>query len=477
MRIVILLGMLWAFGWSAFAQEKAIVSGKVRGWDSDTILIAIQRNSLDPNEQQFSAPIDRKGRFRFEIPLAEATIAELVYGDDGATIYLTPGETLAVSFRADKMIPSISFRGSKVGENRYLAKFEKKFIENEAYQVLPDIIFYQEAEFTVFLDERRENMLDFLEKYDHKYQYSPEFKAYALAEIEYAWANDKLIYPDLREHIVNGQPRLNLTASYYEFLSRVNLNDLNALSNPAYTTFLKNYFQYQSSLGYRRKTDKDYYKANYEAAKKVLQGDIRSHVLGQILVESFRFGHIRHSEEMLADYRKLNPKTEYLSYLEVLYAGNRKFSLGSPAPAFKFTTAKGDTVQLSDFKGKLVYLSFWTTTCGLCLMDMSHAQNLANKLDGKPIVFISIGMDENKMLWQNMVTKKTLSGIHVYASGDKSAIIKNYSLGDLPAYFLIDDDGTFLSVKPKRPSSAEAARELLQAFEQKPGFGAAAPPK
>jgi thiol-disulfide isomerase/thioredoxin len=373
------------------------------------------------------------------------------------------------------MLSTISFTGKTAGENTYLAKFEKKFVEDEAYQVLPDVIFYKEAEFTVFLDERKENMLGFLGKYANKYSFSPEFKAYALAEIEYSWANDKLTYADLREHIVNGQPRLNLSPSYYDFVKEVDLNDPGALSNPTYTIFLKNYFQFQASLGYHRKTDRDYYRINYDAAKRVLQGNVRSHVLGQILVESFRYGHIRYSEEMLADYRKLHPKKEYLAYLEGALAANRKIALGSPASNFTFTTAEGDTVQLSDFKGKLVYLNFWTTTCGPCLMDLSFAQHLADKLDGKPIVFVHIGMDEDKQLWQKMVTAKTLSGIQVYANDDKEEIITNYRLEDLPAYFLLDEEGSFLRVKPKRPSSNEAARELMQAFEQKPGFGAVRP--
>jgi thiol-disulfide isomerase/thioredoxin len=463
--------------WPAFAQEKAVILGKVSGGESDTVMVAIQTNSLDPKEEQFRAILNQDGQFRLDIPLTKGTIAELVFEDDATSIFLAPGEPLTLSFRARKMLSSIKFKGNKMGENLYLTKFEKKFVEDEAYQVLPDIIFYKEAEFTQFLDERKENMLGFFEQYNAKYQFSAEFKEYALAEIEYGWANDKLTYADLREHIVNGEPRLTLTPTYYGFLAKVELNDPAALASPTYTTFLKNYFQYQATLGHRQKTDRDYFKANYEAAKKVLQGDVRSHVLGQILYESFRFGHIRLSEEMLADYRKLNNKKEYLHYLEEVYAANRKFALGSPAPDFALTTAQGNPVRLSDFKGKWVYLSFWTTTCGPCLVDMPYAQKLADKLDGKPIVFISVGLDENQQAWQTAVTKKTLSGIHLYGPGMKSEVAQNYNLGDLPAYFLIDADGTFLSVKPKRPSNNELAKELLQAIEQKPGLGLAPPAK
>lgn len=469
--------LLWLGVYTAFAQEKAIILGKVSGGASDTVMVAIQPNSLDPKELQFKAILNDDGQFRLEIPLSKGTMAELVYEEQATSLFLFPGAPLELSFKARKMLSSIKYKGNKMGENLYLAKFEKKFVEDEAYQVLPDIIFYKEKEFTTFLDERKENMLGFFEQYNDKYGFSPEFKEYALAEIAYSWANDKLTYADLREHIVNGEPRLTLTPTYYDFLGKVELDNQAALVSQTYTNFLKSYFQYQASLGHRQKTDRDYYKVNYEAAKTVFRGDVRSHVLGYILNESLRFGHLRFSEEMLADYRKLEPKKEYLAFLEATYAANQKFALGSPAPDFALTTATGQTVRLSDFKGKLVYLNFWTTTCGLCLVDMQYAQKLIEKFEGKPIVFISVGLDEDQKAWQTMVTKKNLGGIHVYSPGLESEVIKNYSLGDLPAYFLIGEDGTFLSVKPKRPSNNEAARELLQAIEQKQGIGLAKPVK
>jgi thiol-disulfide isomerase/thioredoxin len=478
MRIfVIVWFLLGAIAFPALAQQKAVILGKVSGGESDTIMIAIQTNSLDPKEEQYKAIVNHRGQFRFDIPLAIGTVAELVYEEEDVRIFLSPGEPLQVSFRANRMIPSIRFKGNKEKENQFLIRYEKKFVENEDYQVLPDLIHYREAEFTEFVDERKENMLGLFEKLDGKHQFSQEFREYLLAEIEYTWANDKLTYADLRERIVHGQPRLTLSPGYYDFLQDVELNNLPALYNPIFTTFLKNYFHHQAALSYRRKTDKNYYMANYEEARKILQGDIRSHVLGQILYESFRFGHIQYSNEMLADYQKLEHKQGYLDFLNIAYAANQKFAMGSPAPDFTLTTAKGETLRLQDFKGKMVYLNFWNTTCGLCLMDLSHAQNLADKLDGQPIVFVNVGMDEDQKVWQNMVTRKNLSGVHAYAKGNKAEIIQKYNLGDLPAYFLIDDDGTFLSVKPKRPSSHEAARELQQAFEEKPGFGSLKPIK
>src|SRR3989337_2545262 len=39
---------------------------------------------------------------------------------------------------------------------------------------------------------------------------------------------------------------------------------------------------------------------------------------------------------------------------------------GEAAPAFTVSDLKGNTVQLSDYKGKVVFLNFWATWCKPC---------------------------------------------------------------------------------------------------------------
>ncbi len=47
------------------------------------------------------------------------------------------------------------------------------------------------------------------------------------------------------------------------------------------------------------------------------------------------------------------------------------------APDFSLTDMKGNAVRLSDYRGKVVVLNFWTKTCGPCMEEMPDIAELA----------------------------------------------------------------------------------------------------
>ena len=49
------------------------------------------------------------------------------------------------------------------------------------------------------------------------------------------------------------------------------------------------------------------------------------------------------------------------------------------AQDFTLTTLQGEQVSLSDYKGKIVILNFWTSWCGPCKEEMPHMQSFSEK--------------------------------------------------------------------------------------------------
>jgi peroxiredoxin len=65
------------------------------------------------------------------------------------------------------------------------------------------------------------------------------------------------------------------------------------------------------------------------------------------------------------------------------------------APDFELPDMNGKLVRLSSFRGKTVFLNFWTKTCGPCLEEMPSLAELAKVARGrKDLVVLTISTDE-----------------------------------------------------------------------------------
>ncbi len=503
----LLLSLLYLLGLRALAQlapapQVAILTGQVRSPTRDTIAVSVRDNYFDPHERIIYARLDAAGGFRLAVPVAAATLADLVYGDDVADLYLTPGASLDVQFKSQDMARTLRFgaNGQRPGTalkgtarhpltagqrqrqqlanaNAYLAEFNLQFVANDGYQVLPDNILLSEQEFVSFLNYRRREQRQFLSERADDEELPADFYEYAKAEITYADANDRLTFQDLREQVIRTAPRLTLTANYYNFL-----NDSLLLRGPAtalsesFQYFTTNYIYFAATRQHHR-ADPGFYPYCYHLASRYLRGPARLRALGGVLQEAFRFGHVRQSEALLAHYRTLDGQGRFWPALAAELAQQQHTpEIGTLAPEFRLPRATQDSLNLSDLRGKLVYLNFWKSTSGPCLYDLVYQQDLLKQLAGRDIVFVSINLDDSPEKWRQLLAQRELAGTQLWAAGGlQSAAAKAYAVQAVPAYVLIAEDGTILDPRPKRPSSRAAVDELNQSFGKAARYRATLP--
>ena len=119
-----------------------------------------------------------------------------------------------------------------------------------------------------------------------------------------------------------------------------------------------------------------------------------------------------------------------------------------PAPNFILTDAKGETINLSAFKGKVVLLDFWATWCGGCKTEIPWYMEFDAKYKDRGLAVIGVSMDEDG--WKSVkpflaLEKDPETGGHtamkypVVIGSDSLA--KQYHLTSMPMTLLIDREG------------------------------------
>jgi peroxiredoxin len=115
------------------------------------------------------------------------------------------------------------------------------------------------------------------------------------------------------------------------------------------------------------------------------------------------------------------------------------------AENFSAASMNGQTVELSNLKGKVVVISFWTTRCPICHEEIPKLNNLAAQYKNKDVVFLGLTTD-NEAKVEAYVKKNPFDfniipnsfGILLkYAEKDRSG---NIMMG-YPAHFVINKQG------------------------------------
>ena len=88
--------------------------------------------------------------------------------------------------------------------------------------------------------------------------------------------------------------------------------------------------------------------------------------------------------------------------------------IGSMAPNFRFVSNKGDSVQLSSFRGKIIVIDFWATWCPPCVAQFPFYETLKQKFKGKEVVFLSVSIDDSKNRWEKYIKNHNPSDIQLW---------------------------------------------------------------
>ena len=112
---------------------------------------------------------------------------------------------------------------------------------------------------------------------------------------------------------------------------------------------------------------------------------------------------------------------------------------GTPAPEFVLNDINGNSVKMSQFRGKTVVLIFWASWCPDCRAEVPALKELQAKTDPSKVVFVSISSDRTVEAWKKYVAENEMGGVQLYK--DKSKVSEDYHVKWIPSQYVIGPDG------------------------------------
>ena len=97
------------------------------------------------------------------------------------------------------------------------------------------------------------------------------------------------------------------------------------------------------------------------------------------------------------------------------------------APNFTLRDINNEEVTLSDYKGKVVVISFWATWCGPCKEEMPYLQTLLDEKRDKGVEVFSISIDDQRTMSQVKPHIKKNQYNFTVLKDPKSDVITSYN--------------------------------------------------
>jgi peroxiredoxin len=111
----------------------------------------------------------------------------------------------------------------------------------------------------------------------------------------------------------------------------------------------------------------------------------------------------------------------------------------APPIDFQLKDLSGNTVRLSDFKGKIVFLNFWTTWCPECRYEMPLMQKLYTHFKDRDFAMVAINMNEPAAIVEKYFRVHKLTFMTLLDSINELG--GPFGIRGIPTTFIIDRDG------------------------------------
>ena len=139
---------------------------------------------------------------------------------------------------------------------------------------------------------------------------------------------------------------------------------------------------------------------------------------------------------------------------------------GKPAANFELPNLTKESVKLSDYLGKVVYLDFWASWCAPCRETFPWMNQMQQKYANQGFEIVAVNIDTKRTDADKFLAQVPAGFTLLFDS--KRSVAKTYALKGMPTSFLIDRAGnvvsTHLGFQKNRAGELEA--DIVKVLER-----------
>lgn len=446
---------------------EVIITGSISNPTSDIAIVRISgTTSLIMAD---TCKLDSGGNFATIFNINGPMFGSFKHGKERTGMFFTPGDSIHIELDTEEFDETVTYSGVGNEVNNFLAA---KFLIKEGFPSQGRDMYMLDLDtFTSRTDSIKMVLLTNLNNFQATATgISQTFFDLENAAVEFTWALQRMNYPGYYAYYTKNDS-IDIPKEYDNYLGGLNLDDSTLLACSEYRKFMTKYTTKQAEK--MRNADTTTWDIPHAGTASRLKtckdiftsGPLRDYLLFKIMDEQIKYRSINDISALLSDFEKSCKNEEFKAQIKGAYAEWQKLAAGAVAPDFTYPNIEGDTISLSDFRGKYVYIDVWATWCGPCKKEIPFLAKLEEEYADKNIVFISVSIDDTAEPWKKMVTEKQLKGIQLFAEGWKSKIAESYMIKSIPRFILIDTDGSIIDVRAPRPSGG--IKKVFDALEEK----------
>ena len=121
----------------------------------------------------------------------------------------------------------------------------------------------------------------------------------------------------------------------------------------------------------------------------------------------------------------------------------------------------GNNVSISDYRGKIVFLNFWTTWCPTCRIEMPSMEKLHQKFKNKDFAMVTINLQESASQVKAFFKELKLSFTALLDSTGE--VGTSFGIRAIPTTYILDKGGRIIGqVSGPREWDSRAAIALFE---------------